>query len=123
MSSRYSPESNGVVEGYNPAHLQKAGAMLLEPKSSPKRWDEADLCAPYVMNITTAQDVDNKVPFDMSFVPMPNVSDLRVFGCSAHIGLQAERRSWSCKVVTNRLYVGTCNGFYTIWDIHQSRLV
>lgn len=124
FSSAYTPESNGLAERYNRTLLTKVRAMLVESGLNPRFWGEAALHAAYLHNVTSSSSNNGKTPFELLFGRKPNVGKLRVFGCSAHLHVPLERRSWKLASRSRAgIMVGLENGLYRIWDIEQETLV
>lgn len=86
-TTAYSPQQNGVVERRNQTVVEMARCMLKAMQVPPKFWAEAISAAVYVLNRSPTKSLLNKTPFEAWHGVKPNVSHLKVFGCTAHVKL------------------------------------
>ena len=79
----YSPQQNGIAERINRTLQEAALSMILHAGVSKGFWAEAVFSAAYIRNrvITTATGV---TPYERWYGKKPDVSNLRVFGCTAY---------------------------------------
>ena len=79
----YSPQQNGIAERMNRTLQEAALSMILHAGVSKGFWAEAVCSAAYIRNrvITTATGV---TPYERWYGKKPDVSNLRVFGCTAY---------------------------------------
>ena len=79
----YSPQQNGIAERMNRTLQEAALSMILHAGVSKGFWAEAVFSAAYIRNrvITTATGV---TPYERWYGKKPDVSNLRVFGCTAY---------------------------------------
>ena len=80
------PEQNGVAERMNRTLMESARSMLAHAGLPHCYWAEAVSTAAYLKN-RTATTAFEKVatPYERWYGRKPNISNLRVFGCYAHI--------------------------------------
>ena len=93
-SSVYSPQQNGVAERLNRTLNDMARTLLISSGLSPTFWAEALKCASYIRNrISTSAHVNRKTPYEMLFDRVPNISNLRVFGCDAFVHIPIHKKN------------------------------
>ena len=124
------PEQNGVAERMNRA-LQESGRSMLHGAGLPDGfWAEALLTAAILRNRSPTKAVQYMTPYQHFHGTKQNVSNFRVFGCTAYLHVPMEtRRKWDAKSI-KCIFVGYCIGRkgYRLWDseakkIHLSREV
>ncbi len=119
----HSPQQNGVAEHMNRTLQEAALSMILHAGLSKAFWAEAVCNAAYVRNrvITTATTV---TPYERWYGKKPDVSHLRVFGCTvyAHVP-DASRQILDQKAVKMRFvgYSLTQKG-YRLYDENRQRI-
>ena len=79
----HTPEQNGVAERHNRIFVERTKAMLLEAELPIELWGEAIVTANYVRNRSPIAGC-TKTPFEVFYGKKPDVSHLRVFGCTAY---------------------------------------
>ena len=96
----HSPQQNGVSERMNRTLLESARAMMYHAGLSKTFWAEAVNTAAYTRNRVTTTST-GQTPYERWYGKIPDVSHMRVFGCTAyaHI-LKLIARSWT-KRATN----------------------
>ena len=86
------PEQNGVSERMNRTLVETIRSMLADSRLSHKFWAEALSTAAYLINRRPTKSLDGKTPFEAWYGKKPNVSHLRVFGCTAYIHVPKDER-------------------------------
>lgn len=81
MTTRYTPQQNGVAERLNRTIIEKARSMLRSKHLDNSFWADAVACACYLMNRTSTKGLSNMTPQEAWTGFKPTVSHLRVFGC------------------------------------------
>ena len=119
----HSPQQNGVAERMNRTLQEAALSMILHAGLSKAFWAEAVCNAAYVRNrvITTATAV---TPYERWYGKKPDVSNLRVFGCTAYAHVpDASRQKLDQKAVKMRFvgYSLTQKG-YRLYDENRQRI-
>jgi hypothetical protein len=119
----HSPQQNGVAERMNRTLQEAALSMILHVGLSKAFWAEAVCNAAYVRNrvITTATAV---TPYERWYGKKPDVSNLRVFGCTAYAHVpDASRQKLDQKAVKMRFvgYSLTQKG-YRLYDENRQRI-
>ena len=104
------PEQNGVAECMNRT-LQECGRSMLQGAGLPDGfWAEAVITAAILRNRSPTKAVEYMTPYELFHGSKPNVSNLRVFGCTAYMHVPKEtRRKWDAKSI-KCVFVGYCIG-------------
>lgn len=84
-SAPYTPQHNGVAERKNRTLLNMVRCMIFESRLPTKFWGEALATATYILNKVPTAVMGKKTPHEAWTGTKPSVSNLRVFGCKAHI--------------------------------------
>ena len=93
VTTRYSPESNGISERLNRTLLDMSRTMLFGANLPNKLWPEAMSAALYIKNrIPHSSIPSTTTPYELWYGVKPSLSHLRVFGCTAHAHIPEERR-------------------------------
>ena len=79
----YNPEQNGVAERLNRTLMEAARSMISHAGLTSNYWGEAVATAMYVRNCT-ATTTTNTTPYERWYGKKPDLSNLRVFGCTAY---------------------------------------
>ena len=87
------PESNRRVERLNRTFLDKARCMLQEAGLGNEFWAEAIATASYVANRSPHSSVKMKTPYVLWEGVVPDLSNIRVFGCKANAYVAKELRN------------------------------
>lgn len=102
----YTPEQNGISERMNRTLEEKARSMLVHSGISKEFRGEAVETAAYLTNRSPASALEkNTTPFELWNGTKPDISNLRVFGCTAYCHIPKQHRkkldskSWKCILV------------------------
>ena len=79
----YNAQENGKAERMNRSLVEKARAMINESGVNKYFWGEAIRVANYLINRSPSRSLDF-TPAEIWYKKKPNVSNLRVFGCTAY---------------------------------------
>jgi len=83
FSAPRTPKQNGVVERKN-RFLEELARTLLSESSLPKYfWVDVVRTSCYVMNRVFISPILKKTPYELFNGRKPNISHLKVFGCSS----------------------------------------
>ena len=91
----HTPEQNGVAERSNRTLMESVCAMLADSKLPHKFWAEALSTAVFLLNRSPTKALQNITPYEACYSRKPDVSCLRIFGCSAYAHV--------CKVERNKV--------------------
>ena len=124
------PEQNGVSECMNRTIQEMARSMIHGAGLSDMYWAEAVLTAVIIRNRSPTTAVQHMTPHECFYGKKPNVSNFKVFGCTAYMHISKEqRRKWDVKSV-KFIFIGYSinSKGYRLWDpkakrIHISREV
>ena len=119
----HSPQQNGITERMNRTLQEGALSMILHAGLSENFWAEAVWSAAYIRNrvITTATGV---TPYERWYGKKPDVSNLRVFGCTAYAHVpDSSRQKFDQKGVKMRFvgYSLTQKG-YRLYDNNKRKI-
>ena len=82
LSCPHTPEQNGLAERKH-RHIIETSITLLQTASLPPQfWSFACQVAVYLINRMPTSVLNNKSPFELLFKSIPEITHLRVFGCS-----------------------------------------
>ena len=122
------PEQNGVSERMNSTIQEVARAMVHGAGLSDIYWAEAVLTAVIIRSRCPTTAVQHMTPHEYFYGKKPDVSNFKVFGCTAYMHMSnQERRKWDAKSV-KCIFIGYSinSKGYRLWDpkarrIHASR--
>ncbi|KAM1757600.1 hypothetical protein ACFX11_006838 [Malus domestica] len=84
LSCPYTPEQNGLAERKH-RHIIETTITLLQTSHLPAPfWSCASQTSVYLINRMPSQTLNQKSPFEMLYGSVPDVSHLKVFGCSCY---------------------------------------
>ena len=93
LSVPHSPEQNGVAERMNRTLIESARSMIAHAGLPNCYWAEAVATAAYVRNRTPSNAIkEHLTPYECWYNRKPNVSHLRVFGCTAYAHVPSSER-------------------------------
>ena len=121
-----SPQQNGIAERMNQTLMEAARCMLSQAGVPNSYWAEAVATAAYLRNRTPTRAFKIKTtPFERWYGKRPNLSHLRVFGCTAYAHIPNCQRHKLDKKAVKLHFVGYCsesNG-YRLLDEATCRVV
>ena len=92
------PQQNGVSERMNRTIQEAARSMLNNAKLPKKFWAEAVHTAVILRNRSPTVSVNGVTPYECFHSKKPDVSHLRIFGCTAYMHVPKEtRKKWDSK--------------------------
>lgn len=117
----YTPQQDGVAERENRTLIEAARSMLKDANLPDNLWAEAVNCAAYALNRTTCKRTPKSTPYERWFGIKPNVSNLRVFGCTAYLHIEKKFRGKLDSKSKRAVFVGYCDKvntyrFYSVQD-------
>jgi hypothetical protein len=86
------PQQNGVVERKNKDLLEKTKALMMYMHVPKTFWSHGVLSAAYLINRLPSRILHFKSPFEVLQKQPPNLSHLRVFGCTCFVHIQTSHR-------------------------------
>ena len=105
-SAPYTPEQNGKAERVNRTLMNIARALLFHAGAPAIMWAEALMTAVRLTNVTAAIRRD-KTPFQLFWGVKPDLTMLRVWGCTAYVQVPEQKR----RKLDDRSIVGTLVGY------------
>ncbi|CAB0002804.1 unnamed protein product, partial [Nesidiocoris tenuis] len=88
----YTPQQNSRVERAQRTLVEKARSMLADAKLGKEFWAEAIVTACYLINRSPSRALGERTPYEVWHGEKPDLSHLRVFGCSAWAHIPKQRR-------------------------------
>ena len=119
------PEQNGIAERMNRTIVETARSMLHHAKLPTSFWAEAVSTAVYLRNRSPTVALSKKTPFECWYNVMPNLSNLRVFGCIANVHIaDKSRRKFDAKS-KQAIFVGYPHGTkgYKLYDLQAKQFI
>jgi transposase InsO family protein len=83
LTDVYTPEQNGVAEGFNRTICEKARAMMINSHCSTQLWAEAINTARYIKNRSPHSTLNGEIPLEIWSGTKVGLSNLHVRGLSA----------------------------------------
>ena len=103
------PQQNGTSERQNPIIIESARSMITATNQSRELWAEASNYAVYLKkNRLIGKALPGMMPYEAWFGRKPNLSHLRMFGCSAYMHIPADERYKLCPKTRKCVFVGYC---------------
>ena len=90
---RNSPHQNGVAERFNRTLAEGTISLLSEAKLPPSFWSYAVSTSVYLRNRCPTIALQGKVPYTLFTGKKPDVSNLKMFGCTAYVHVKKDQRS------------------------------
>ena len=118
------PQQNGVSERQNRTVIESARSMLHFANQPTELWAEATNCAVYVLNRVVAKGLDGKTPYEIWKGRKPNLSHLRIFGCTAYAHIPHDERAKFDPKAIKCCFVGYCETqkAFRLWDPIKRKL-
>ena len=118
------PEQNGVSERMNRTIQEMARSMIHGAGLSDIYWAEAVLTAVIIRNRSPTTAVQRMTPYECFYGKKPDVSNFKVFGCTAYAHISKEqRRKWDVKS-EKCIFIGYSRHRkgYRLWDPKATRI-
>ena len=115
---RNRPQQNGVAERANRTIQEHATAMLYEARLPPSFLGEAVDAYVTVQNKCPTNSLAGKTPFELWYKRKPDLSNLRVWGCSAYVHVQKDKRTGIGSHMEKCIFIGYPDG-YKAWKFYN----
>ena len=115
---RNRPQQNGVAERANRTLSERITAMLEESGLSSKFWGECLAALVHVWNRCPTSAVAKKTPFELWHGKKPDVSHLRIWGCTAYVHVQKDKRTALGSHMEKCIFIGYPDG-YKGWKFYN----
>ena len=122
----YSPQQNGVAERLNRTLIESAKAMLNRANLPKSYWAEAIATASYVKNRVPNSAISNEeTPFQRWYGTKPDLSGIKVFGCTAYALLPESKRQKLDRKTLKLRFVGYSlnRKGYRLYDENSGKIV
>jgi len=123
-SNPYTPQQNGMAERMNRTLVERAKCLIFNSRLEKKFWAEAISTSAYIVNRTPTKSLDYKTPYQMWTGKKPNLSNMKIFGCSAMVHVPKEnRQKWDSKAI-KMIFVGYCDYTkgYRLYDENKKQI-
>ena len=108
---RARPQQNGVAERANRTIEEHVIAMLEESRLPPSFLGQAVSAYIHIWNRCSTTSVDSKTPYELWHRKKPDVSHLRVWGCTAYVHIQKDKRTGIGSHMEKCVFVGYPDGY------------
>jgi hypothetical protein len=117
-------QQNGVSERQNPTIIESARSMITATNQSRELWAEASNCALYLRDRLIGKYLPEMTPYEAWFGRKPNLSHLRMFGCSAYMHIPAHEWSKFSTRAQKCVFVGYCETQkeFRLWDLVRRKI-
>ena len=92
LTQAHTPQQNGVSERRNRTIVERAHSMSSDCRLPTYLWSEAISHAQYLINRSPTRANRGSTPEAKYTGKIPNISNLRIFGCVAYVHVPKERR-------------------------------
>ena len=120
QSGPYMHESNGIAERIWRTFMDSALTMLITAQLPLSFWDKAMQHACYLRNRLPHRALALRTPYEMWHGKLPDLSDVRVFGCMSYIHQPQETRSKMDLKAVPAIYLGNNETSNTYWFLDLS---
>lgn len=111
MSCPYTPQQNGRAERKH-CHLTKTGLTMLFGANAPAdRWVNAFSSAAYVINRLPTKLLNNKSPFELLYVVVPNYDNFKPFRCRVFPYLRPYAEHKLAPQSLECIFIGYCSQY------------
>lgn len=119
----YTPQQNGTAERLNRILVESARAMLIHSGLPNTFWAEAISTAAYIRNRTVTSSLAEKTPYEMWYERKPDLQNMKVFGCVAHVLVDESQRRKLDSKTTRMLFVGYSKSpkGYRVYDPEKNK--
>jgi hypothetical protein len=126
LTTKGTPQHNGIVERCNRSVFELARSMLYHAKLSTVFWGEAIITAIYLLNHRIARNDKHRTPLEIWYGHKPHIKHLRVFGCDAYVHvLDQERTKLEAKAM-KCIFIGydkIRDRGYKFYDVSNNKVI
>jgi hypothetical protein len=115
---RNRPQQNGVAERANRLLSERMTAMLDESGLPKAFWGECLAALVHVWNRCPTDAVEGATPYELWHQRKPDVSHLRVWGCTAYVHIQRDKREALGSHMEKCVFIGYPEG-YKGWKFYN----
>jgi hypothetical protein len=108
LTTPYNPQQNGVAEKKNRTIMEAVKTMIHDQDIPMHLWAEAARTIVYVQNKLSHSALGFKTPEEMFSGKKPEVSHLKIFGCSMFVHIPKEKRTKLDPLGKKGIFVGYC---------------
>lgn len=118
-SAPYSQEQNGISERVGRTIMDMTCATILDGNIDDDLWPEIILAMTQVKNVRPTSSLEDKNPYEVHFNRAPELSHLRVLGCTVYVFIHEEERNLKSEKFEARALKGTLVGYdgHTIYRV------
>jgi hypothetical protein len=117
-TTRNRPQQNGDAERDNRIFGERITALLMEAGLPPQFWLECLMAIIYVLNRCPTSALKGRTPYEAAYKRKPNVSNLRVWGCTAYVHIQKDKRQQFGPRMEKCIFIGYPQG-YKGWKFYN----
>ena len=108
---RARPQQNGVAERANRTIEEHVVAMLEESRLPPSFLGQAVAAYVHIWNRCSTTSLTSKTPYELWHRKKPDVSHLRVWGCTAYVHIQKDKRIGIGSHMEKCVFIGYPDGY------------
>ena len=108
---RARPQQNGVAERANRTIEEHVIAMLEESRLPPSFLGQAVAAYIHIWNRCSTTSLVSKTPYELWHHKKPDISHLRVWGCTAYVHVQKDKRSGIGSHMEKCVFIGYPDGY------------
>ena len=115
---RDTPQQNGVAERFNRTLAEGITTMLIQAKLPPSMWADAASTFVHTHNRLPSPNTNNRTPYELFCGKVPSISQLRTFGCLAHVHKQKDQREQLAPHTRKCIFIGYTASYkgWLFWD-------
>ena len=117
-TTRNRPQQNGVAERFNRLLSERITAMLSESNLPRQFWGEALHSFVHIINRCPTSSLRGMTPYEGWHGRKPDLSHLRVFGCTAYVHVQKDKRPQLGSHFEKCVFIGYPDG-YKGWKFYN----
>jgi hypothetical protein len=119
-TTRNRPQQNGDAERENCVFGERITTLLMESGLPPQFWFECLAAIIYSLNRCPTSALKGMTPYQAAYKRKPNVSNLRVWGCTAYVHIQKDKRKQFEPRMQKCVFIGYPEG-YKGWKFYNPR--